>query len=94
MIVLRYLLITLLLSSCTQDIPVYRLLHANDADSCFVTDYECMQDCERIELRLIGIDAPEYKQDPWGKRALNYLLDNIKADTKIYLQNGIEEYDK
>ncbi|MDA0771794.1 MAG: thermonuclease family protein [Cyanobacteria bacterium] len=86
--------ILLFLSSCQVSEPVYRLVHANDADSFYVTDYNCQIDCQRQELRLIGIDAPEYSQDPWGKAAMNYVVDRIKPDTMIYLENGLTPIDK
>lgn len=86
--------ILLFLSSCQASEPAYRLVHANDADSFYVTDYDCKFDCKKQELRLIGIDAPEYSQDPWGKAAMNYVLEQIKPETKIYLENGLTPIDK
>lgn len=43
---------------------------------------------------MLGIDAPEYSQDPWGKRAMTYFLEQVQPDTKIYIEDGLERFDK
>ncbi len=85
-----------LLSSCHHKEPkAYRLLRSMDGDSMFVTDYNCHKtDCEEIELRLLGMDAPEYSQDPWGERARDFLLSQIHDDTKLFIETTSPVNDK
>jgi micrococcal nuclease len=93
--ILLYLL-CLLLSSCQQDSTrTYRLSKSLDGDSMFVTDYNCRAlSCPQTELRLLGIDSPEYSQDPWGKRASEFLLSQIHGDTKLFLETSSPVIDK
>lgn len=83
-----------LLTSCnhSQHKP-YRLVKAFDGDSMLITDYDCKVQCKNLELRLLGIDAPEFSQDPWGKRAKEFLLSQIQ-DAKIYIETDFEPHDK
>ncbi len=47
------------------------------------------------KVRLIGIDAPEIGQKPWGKRAKEYITDVLsKSDWKVRLEFDIELRDK
>ncbi len=92
--ILLYLL-CLLLSSCHHKEPkVYRLSKSLDGDSMFVTDYNCRKACAETELRLLGMDAPEYSQDPWGKRAREFLVSQIHGDTKLYVETTSPVHDK
>ena len=92
--ILLYLL-CLLLSSCQQDSTrTYRLSKSLDGDSMFVTDYDCHNACRETEIRLLGIDSPEYSQDPWGKRAREFLLSQIHGDTKLFLETTSPPIDK
>lgn len=85
-----------LLSSCHHKEPkVYRLLQSFDGDSMFVTDYACHETkCPVTELRLLGIDAPEYTQDPWGERSRDFLLSQIHEDTKLFIETSSPVTDK
>lgn len=47
------------------------------------------------KVRLIGIDAPEIGQRPWGKRAKEYMTGILnKSDWKVRLEFDIELRDK
>ena len=84
-----------LLSSCHHKEPkVYRLSKSLDGDSMFVTDYNCRVSCEETELRLLGMDAPEYDQDPWGKRAREFLRSQVHDDTKLFIEGTSPATDK
>ncbi|HYQ48486.1 MAG TPA: thermonuclease family protein [Thermodesulfovibrionales bacterium] len=49
----------------------------------------------RVQIRLIGIDAPELGQRPWGKKAKKYLEDLIAASGwEVGLEYDVEKYDK
>lgn len=52
-------------------------------------------DGKRERVRLIGIDAPELGQRPWGRRAKNHLRD-ILSDSKwtVSLEFDVERRDK
>ena len=92
--ILLYLL-CFLLSSCQQEATkTYRLSKSLDGDSMFVTDYNCHTECAETELRLLGMDAPEYSQDPWGKHALEFLLSQIHDDTKLFIETTSPPTDK
>ncbi|MFN3479281.1 MAG: thermonuclease family protein [Thermodesulfovibrionales bacterium] len=63
-------------------------VHDGDTLSIKVNNRE-----ERV--RLIGIDAPELGQEPWGKRAKRRLQDIIKRTDKIVrIELDVEERDK
>ncbi len=50
---------------------------------------------EDIKVRLIGIDAPEMEQRPWGKRAKRHLERILKKSNNIVkIELDIERYDK
>ncbi len=45
--------------------------------------------------RLIGIDAPEMGQEPWGKKAREYLRKSIKEfKGRVLVETDIVRYDK
>lgn len=47
------------------------------------------------KIRLIGIDAPELGQEPWGKKAKKKLQDIIrKTDKTVRIELDVEERDK
>ncbi len=47
------------------------------------------------KIRLIGIDAPEMGQKPWGEKAKEYLESILSAsDWKVTLERDVEERDK
>lgn len=47
------------------------------------------------KVRLIGIDAPEIKQEPWGRRAKKHLKKLInESDGSVYLEYDLDRRDK
>ncbi|MFN3395206.1 MAG: thermonuclease family protein [Thermodesulfovibrionales bacterium] len=47
------------------------------------------------KIRLIGIDAPELGQEPWGKKAKRKLQDIIRrTDKSVRIELDVEERDK
>ncbi len=45
--------------------------------------------------RLIGIDAPEMGQEPWGKKAKEHLKHLIKeTGRKVFVETDVTKYDK
>ncbi|MFN3740875.1 MAG: thermonuclease family protein [Thermodesulfovibrionales bacterium] len=44
--------------------------------------------------RLIGIDAPEMGQKPWGERAKGHLLKLIKKAKEVRIETDIKKFDK
>ena len=50
---------------------------------------------QQRECRLIGIDAPEWAQSPWGERARNHLHALVdKAGSFLELETDVEHFDK
>ncbi len=89
-------LLCLFLTSCHhQASTTYRLFKSYDADSMQVVDYNCHDlECPQTEIRLLGVDAPEKTQEPWGLRAKEFFLSKIHDDTKLYIEPGIPALDK
>jgi hypothetical protein len=48
---------------------------------------------EKIKVRLIGIDAPELRQLPWGPRAVAFMR-NLVLDKTLLLETDVTQYDK
>ncbi|MFA5352864.1 MAG: thermonuclease family protein [Thermodesulfovibrionales bacterium] len=47
------------------------------------------------KVRLIGIDAPEMRQEPWGRRSKRRLKELIsRTDSTVALQSDVEPRDK
>jgi len=47
------------------------------------------------ECRLIGVDAPEWNQDPWGKRARRHLISLVEnSGNRLAVEMDLEESDK
>lgn len=46
-------------------------------------------------VRLIGIDAPELSQEPWGRRAKKHLKDLLsKSDWIVHVELDVEQRDR
>lgn len=89
------LLSVLAFSSCTcLDKNFFSLEEVIDGDSIRVLQLNC-QECKKLEIRLLGIDAPEYSQDPWGQRARNFVLERIGLGHKLRIEfKGIDKYNR
>ena len=49
----------------------------------------------KYRARLIGIDAPEMKQRPWGRRAKEHLLQIMRrTNWTVYVETDVERQDK
>ena len=69
---------------------LYKVLEVHDGDTVTIL---VAGRAERV--RLIGIDAPEMGQRPWGKRAKEHLQDLfISSGMKVRLELDVEERDK
>jgi len=93
-----FLFCLLLLVSACSSLPQrqeFELVHVVDGDSLFLRALECPEEeCPKTEIRLLGLDAPEYSQDPWGLEAREFLLTTLEAAEHIYIETDIEERDK
>lgn len=54
-----------------------------------------MMDGKEYRTRLVGIDAPEMGQEPWGKRAKEHLIKIMKENKwKVLVETDIVKIDK
>jgi micrococcal nuclease len=67
-----------------------RVLKVHDGDTVTI-----LMDGKEYRTRLIGIDAPEMGQRPWGNRAKDHLISIMKHnDWAVYVETGIVQFDK
>jgi micrococcal nuclease len=67
-----------------------KVLKVNDGDTVTLR-----MDGKVYRTRLIGIDAPEAGQEPWGYKAKAHLRELMKeAEWKVLVETGQERYDK
>ncbi|HSW64923.1 MAG TPA: thermonuclease family protein [Dissulfurispiraceae bacterium] len=78
------------------DAAQWRVLKILDGDSIVVSGIRSSgAPSRREEVRLIGIDAPEIGQQPWGQRARRHLRVLIqKTDATVKLEFDIELRDR
>ncbi len=76
--------------SGTQSKPDYvKVVVVNDGDTITV-----FWGGKREKVRLIGIDAPELQQSPWGQRAKKYLSDLVSSSQwTVSLEFDVEKRD-
>jgi micrococcal nuclease len=68
-------------------VPVIRV---HDGDTISV-----IRHAKKEKVRLVGIDAPEIGQTPWGKRAKKYLETLVDAsDRRVRLEFDVSQRDK
>jgi micrococcal nuclease len=74
----------------TQSKPDYvKVLVVNDGDTITV-----FWEGKREKVRLIGIDAPELKQSPWGHRAKRYLRELVSTSQwTVSIELDVEKRD-
>ena len=66
-----------------------RVVRVNDGDTITV-----LWAGKREKVRLIGIDAPELQQSPWGQRSKKYLSELLKASQwTVSLEFDVEKKD-
>lgn len=67
-----------------------RVVEANDGDTITI-----LWGGRREKVRLIGIDAPEVEQKPWGQRAKKYLKDLLDASRwAVFIELDVEKKDQ
>jgi micrococcal nuclease len=67
-----------------------RIVRVYDGDTVLL-----LMDNETYFTRLIGFDAPEMGQDPWGKKAREHLRTMLKdPGWNVSVETDIEKYDK
>ncbi len=65
------------------------VVRVNDGDTITVKI-----DGHRQRIRLIGIDAPELGQQPWGERAKRHLEDILASSRAVALEYDVDRRDK
>ena len=66
-----------------------RIVRVNDGDTITVSI-----NGRREKTRLIGIDAPEIGQGPWGERAKRHLEDIFSSSRSVSIEYDVERRDK
>jgi Micrococcal nuclease (thermonuclease) homologs len=92
----RFVLILFLLSCAQKEPAFYRVTEINDGDTITVAFKSKGIFPLRIEkIRLIGIDAPELGQKPWGQKAKEHLKKLIEeSDYYVKIELDIQQRDK
>lgn len=50
---------------------------------------------KKVKSRLIGIDAPEMGQEPWGRRSKDHLRKLLKqSESRVFVETDAEKKDK
>jgi micrococcal nuclease len=88
------LLLVCALSSCQKtELRLVEVTKTFDGDSFLVQDFPCLK-CESFQVRLLGIDAPEKKQEAWGLKSKSKLLDLLGEDRLVYLEYDTDKLDR
>lgn len=66
-----------------------RVVRIVDGDSI-----ECVLQGKRERLRLLGIDAPELRQEPFGRRARTFLQEVMPLRASVQLEMDVRERDR
>lgn len=67
-----------------------RVIAVNDGDTVTI-----LMNGKRYRTRLIGIDAPEMGQEPWGRNARRHLRKMLKdSGWRVLVETDIEQFDK
>jgi micrococcal nuclease len=77
-------------SNAAERLPEAHVIAVNDGDTVKI-----VMNNTAYRARLIGMDAPEMGQEPWGKRArerLRMLLKEVKW--RVSVETDVEKYDK
>lgn len=74
----------------------YRVIEVHDGDTVTVVKDSFLGILAKKEkIRLIGIDAPEIAQEPWGRRAKNHLRKLIReSDWQVKIELDVQQRDK
>lgn len=73
----------------------FKVVEVNDGDTISIKAGTFLGVTTNIErLRLIGIDAPELGQEPWGRLSKKYLQRLIReSDWTVYVEFDVEKRD-
>jgi micrococcal nuclease len=67
-----------------------RVHQVNDGDTITL-----LLEGRKYRSRLIGVDAPEMKQRPWGRRAKEHLIQVMRrTNWTVYIETDVERRDK
>lgn len=74
----------------------YKVKEVNDGDTVTVVISSFFGILDKHEtVRLIGIDAPELAQEPWGRRAKNHLKKLIReSEWRVKLELDVQHRDR
>lgn len=74
----------------------YKITEIHDGDTVTIVKDSFFGILVKTEkVRLIGIDAPEIAQEPWGRRAKNHLRKLIReSDWQVKIELDVQERDK
>jgi micrococcal nuclease len=71
-------------------LPEARIIDVNDGDTVVIR-----MNGKTYRTRLIGIDAPEMGQEPWGRKAKKHLRELVQGSGgMIQVETDITKYDK
>src|SRR5512147_3116745 len=74
----------------SERLPEARVIAVNDGDTVTIR-----MNGKEYRTRLIGMDAPEMGQEPWGRRAQEHLRTLLKdAKWRVSVETDIVKYDK
>lgn len=90
------ILIFLLFTSEVYAMERYRVTEVHDGDTVSIRTSSFIGIPFKIEkVRLIGIDAPELKQEPWGRHSKRYLKQILSEnDWVVKVEFDVEKRDK
>jgi len=78
------------LSYAAPDLPSAHVHQVHDGDTITLR-----LKGKKYRARLIGIDAPEIGQRPWGRRAKEHLIQIMRrTDWTVYVETDVERIDK
>jgi micrococcal nuclease len=93
-------LICVFLVSCDETKIPAKVLKISDGDTLRVAlcekiiQGECVPYSTIIKLRMLGMDAPETQQQDWGKKATEFLKQELSDDKYIFIETDIEPRDR
>ena len=77
-------------SNAAERLPEARVIAVNDGDTVTI-----VMNNKEYRVRLIGMDAPEMGQEPWGRRARESLRKLLReARWRVSVETDVVKYDK
>jgi micrococcal nuclease len=77
-------------SFAAQKLSEARVTTVHDGDTVTL-----LMNSKKVKCRLIGIDAPEMGQEPWGRKSREHLRKLLKqSDWRVYVETDAERQDK